>query len=257
MRRMLVIVALSMAAVFGETGFLDRSVEVNGQTHFYQVYVPRDYAPKRVWPVILFLHGSGESGANGITQTQVGLPGAIRKNPERFPAIVVMPQSSPSRQWIDPAEQAVALATLDAAMKEFETDSGRVYLTGLSKGGYGTWHLAAREPGRFAAIAPICGGVEFSQRLLERLGKTAADFPTNADVAAKLGRGLPIWVFHGGADPTVPPEASRGIVEALKAIRSNVRYTEYEGVGHNSWDKAYGDPAFAEWLFAQKRIVTH
>ncbi|HEU0124198.1 MAG TPA: prolyl oligopeptidase family serine peptidase [Bryobacteraceae bacterium] len=257
MQRALWAVALTAAALFGETGFLDRAVEVNGQTHFYQVYVPRDYAPTRVWPVILFLHGAGESGANGLTQTQVGLPGAIRKNPERFPAIVVMPQSSPTRQWMDPAEQAVALAALEASRKEFRTDAGRIYLTGLSKGGYGTWHLAAREPNRFAAIAPICGGVVFSKRLLERLGKTEADFPTNADVAQKLGRTLPIWAFHGGADPTVPPEASRSIIEALKAIGSNARYTEYEGVGHNSWDRAYGDPAFAEWLFAQKRVVEH
>ncbi|MFN0104671.1 MAG: prolyl oligopeptidase family serine peptidase [Bryobacteraceae bacterium] len=246
---------LFASALFAETGFLDRAVEVNGEKRLYQVYVPREYSPERSWPVILFLHGAGESGANGITQTLIGLPAAIRRNPERFPAIVVMPQSSPQRQWIDPLEQDSALAALDAALKEFRVDADRVYLTGLSKGGYGTWHLAAREAARFAAIAPICGGIVFSKRLLDRLGKAEADFPSNADVAKKLGPSLPVWAFHGGADTTVPPEASRSAVEALKMIGSAVKYTEYEGVGHNSWDEAYGDPEFAVWLFGQKRVT--
>lgn len=236
-----------------ETGFLDREVTVEGQKFLYQVYVPRDYTADRAWPVILFLHGAGESGSNGITQTLIGLPAAIRRNPERFPAIVVMPQSAPERRWMDPLEQNQALAALDKTTKEFHTDADRVYLTGLSKGGYGTWHLAAREPGRFAAIAPICGGVVPSKRALERTGQKESDFPSNADVAKKLGPSLPIWTFHGGADTTVPPEMTRAVVEALKAIGSHVRYTEYEGVGHNSWDKAYAEREFIDWLFAQKR----
>ena len=244
---------LFAAGLFAETGFLDRAVTVAGEKHLYQIYVPRDYSADRAWPVILFLHGAGESGANGITQTLSGLPAAIRKNPERFPAIVIMPQSSPTRQWVDAVEQNAALAALDAALKEFRVDDSRVYLTGLSKGGFGTWHLAAREPGRFAAIAPICGGIVVPQRWLDRLGKVEADFPSNADLAKKIGAGMPVWAFHGGADATVPPEASRTAVEALRAIGSGVKYTEYEGVGHNSWDKAYGDPEFAVWLFGQRR----
>lgn len=244
---------LFASVAFAQTGFLDRAVEVAGEQHLYQVYVPRDYTPQRAWPVILFLHGAGQSGANGISQTHIGLPAAIRNTPERFPAIVVMPQSSPQRQWIDSVEQNQALAALAAARKEFRTDPDRIYLTGLSKGGYGTWHLAAREPSLFAAAAPICGGIVFPKRVFERLGKSESDFPSNADLAQKIGPRLPVWAFHGAADTTVPAEASRTAVEALKSIGSKVLYTEYEGVGHNSWDKAYSDSAFAEWLFAQRR----
>jgi predicted peptidase len=240
------------AALFAETGFLDREVTSGGETFRYQVYVPRDYTADRDWPVILFLHGAGQSGANGITQTEIGLPAAIRRNPERFPAIVVMPQSSPTRQWITPVEQDQALAALDKTMKEFRGDPKRVYLTGLSKGGYGAWYLAARAPQRFAALVPICGGVTPSQRLLERLGKKASDFLTPAAVAKHLGP-MPVWAFHGGADPTVPVEKTREVVEALKSAGGSVKYTEYEGVGHNSWDKAYAEPELTTWLFAQKR----
>jgi predicted peptidase len=245
-----VVLAGSLVA---ETGFLDREVTVEGQRFLYQVYVPRNYRAERAWPVILFLHGAGQSGSNGVAQTQIGLPAAIRNHPERFPAIVVMPQSSPDRPWTHPVEQNQALAALDRSMKEFHGDPDRVYLTGLSKGGYGSWYLAAREPVRFAAIAPICGGVVPTVRSLERMGLKESDFPTNAEQAKRLGSHLPIWVFHGGADETVPPEKSRQIVEALRAIGSQVKYTEYDGIGHNSWDKAYSDPAFAEWLLAQRR----
>jgi predicted peptidase len=242
----------AVPALAAETGFLDREVTLAGETHRYQVYVPRDYTADRDWPVIVFLHGAGESGANGLTQTLIGLPAAVRRNPERFPAILVLPQSSPTRQWINPVEQDHVLASLDRTMKEFRSDPRRVYLTGLSKGGYGTWYLAARAPERFAAIVPICGGVTLPQRALERLGAKASDFPSPADIAKKLGS-LPVWAFHGGADATVPPERSREAVEALKAEGGSVKYTEYEGVGHNSWDKAYAEPDLAPWLFAQKR----
>jgi predicted peptidase len=243
----------TMSLLAGETGFLDRQVTVNGEKRLYQVYVPREYSGEREWPVILFLHGSGESGRNGITQTLIGLPAAIRKNPERFPAIVVMPQALMEKAWMEAGEQDVALAALDATQKEYKTDRARVYLTGLSKGGFGTWHLAARAPERFAAMAPVCGGIVPTKRALERMGKTAAEVPTDAELAKKIGAGMPAWVFHGGADPTVPVEASRTAVAALKELGSGVKYTEYEGVGHNSWDKAYGDAAFAEWLFQQRR----
>lgn len=248
----LLFTAISFAA---ETGFLDREVSVNGQLFRYQVYVPRDYRADRAWPVILFLHGAGESGDNGLTQTLIGLPAAIRKNPERFPAIAVLPQSSPKRWWTDTIEQDQALAALDKSMREFHADPDRVYLTGLSKGGFGTWHLAGREPGRFAAIAPICGGVALPKPLLERFGLKESEFPTNEEMARKIGAKMPVWVFHGADDKTVPAELSREMTSALKALGSGVKYTEYEGVGHNSWDKAYGDPEFATWLLAQRKMA--
>jgi predicted peptidase len=229
-----------------ETGFLNRNAGIP-----YSVYVPANYIPQSKWPAILFLHGSGESGSDGIKQTAIGLPQAIRLHPERFPAIVVMPQSVLDRPWIDPNWQGLALGALDAAIAEFSVDPDRVYLTGLSKGGAGAWYLATRAPGRFAALAPVCGRIEPSTT------STAswAGVPTLSfeQAAAKLGDRLPIWVHHGDADPTVPVEQSRKMVAALKAIGNPVRYSEYPGVHHNSWDRAYQDPALPQWLFTQRR----
>jgi predicted peptidase len=229
-----------------ETGFLNRNAGIP-----YSVYVPANYTSQWKWPVILFLHGAGESGTDGIKQTAIGLPQAIRLRPERFPAIVVMPQSVPERPWIDPKWQNLALAALDATMAEFSIDSDRQYLTGLSKGAAGAWYLAMRSQGRFAALAPVCGRIEPSKT-------TSASWegiPTVGfeEAAAKIGPQLPIWVHHGDADPTVPVEQSRKMVAALQKIGSSVRYSEYPGVNHNSWDRAYQDPAFPQWLFTQNR----
>jgi poly(3-hydroxybutyrate) depolymerase len=127
----------------------------------------------------------------------------------------------------------LALAALDALRKEFNLDPSRLYLTGLSMGGYGTWDTIARHPKLFAAAVPVCGGGDES--------------------TAPAIKDLPIWCFHGGADKTVPPERSRNMIEALKAAGGHTRYTEYPGVGHNSWDKAYAEPELPTWLFAQKR----
>src|ERR1051325_9920667 len=120
-----------------ETGFLDRTVAVGGQSYRYQVYVPADYPAKAAWPVILFLHGSGERGADGLMQTTVGLGPAIRRAAKRFPAIVVFPQMPADSQWVGTPIQ-VALAALNRALDEFHADRDRVYLTGLSMGGHGT-----------------------------------------------------------------------------------------------------------------------
>lgn len=253
MNRLLLSLLLPLALLSAETGFLNREVTVEGQKFLYQVYVPRDFTAEKAWPVILFLHGAGESGSDGIKQTLIGLPGAIRKNPERFPAIVVMPQSAPQRRWSDKVEQDQALAALEKSIVEFRGDRDRIYLTGLSKGGAGTLHLAYRDPKRFAAVAPVCARLIPSASQLEAAGKKESDYPTYEDAARKFGAELPVWFFHGDADPTVPVESSRKLVEALKAIGSGVRYTEYPGVGHNSWDKAYGEADFVSWLFAQRR----
>jgi predicted peptidase len=141
-----------------ETGFLDRAVAVGGQTYKYQIFVPPAYAPSQRWPVILFLHGAGERGSDGYFQTQVGLGAAIRQNAARVPAIVVFPQSTADSTWTGTLA-TVALASLDQTMREYQTDPARVYLTGLSMGGQGTWYIAYRNPKRFAAIAPICGWI--------------------------------------------------------------------------------------------------
>lgn len=233
-----------------ETGFLNRTVAVDGATYRYQVFIPADWTPDRQWPVILFLHGAGERGDDGLLQTQVGLPGAIRMHVERFPAVVVIPQCRKDAWWQEPAMQAQALAALDAATKEFHGDASRTYLTGLSMGGYGTWSLAARYPGRWAAVAPVCGGILPPPNLKDKFPVSTSEDPY-ADAAKKVGN-APVWIFHGDADPAVPVAESRKMVEALKTAGNTPKYTEYPGVGHNSWDKAYNDPEFAAWLFAQK-----
>jgi predicted peptidase len=154
--------------------------------------------------------------------------------------------------WQEPAMEAEALAALDRTTKEFNGDPDRVYLTGLSMGGYGTWALAAKYPDRFAAIAPVCGGIRRPVR--PGVPAQAPDEPgidPYAEAARKIGK-IPTWIFHGGADPTVPVTESRKMAEALKAAGNDAKYTEYEGVGHNSWDKAYNEPDFPVWLLAQR-----
>jgi len=244
----LLIASVSPAA---ETGFLNRSVAVDGVDHPYVVYVPRGFNAATQWPVILFLHGSGEAGTDGLLQTELGLPRAIRRHQERFPAIVVMPQVDHGKWWSDGDMEKHALAALDASAREFHGDPDRIYLTGLSLGGYGTWSIAANNPGKFAALAPICGGIVRPVR-----GRQSAPEATSADpyaeAAKQIGSATPIWMFHGDADESVPVTESRKLLEALKNIGANVRYTEYPGVQHNSWDLAYNNPEFPTWLFAQR-----
>ena len=236
----------------GQTGFLDRSVTVGSRAYHYQVYVPADYQSKTNWPAILFLHGSGERGTDGLLQTNVGLAPAIRQNPSRYPAIVVLPQLSPDSQWVGtPADMAVA--ALQQTMREFHVDPSRVYLTGLSMGGHGTWYIAYRHPELFAAIVPICGWVrdfaQFRGSVAVVPGDSAAVMQSLVQRLAKV----PIWIFHGEVDQAVPVGGSREPAAALKAAGSDVRYTEFLGMNHNVWDATYASDEFVRWLFAQQR----
>src|SRR3970040_622111 len=160
LRSTLLMLLLTPPPVMGqrvETGFLDRTVTVSGAPYRYQVYLPAGYASStHRWPVVLFLHGAGERGSDGLLQTTVGIASAIRSAPARYPAIVVMPQVPADSLWIGAPAQ-LAVAALDQTLAEFRADPDRAYLTGLSMGGNGTWNLAYRFPERFAAIAPICG----------------------------------------------------------------------------------------------------
>ena len=237
-----------------ETGFLNRTVVVDGVTHLYQVYVPRDYSASRAWPIILALHGAGERGQDGLVQTEVGLGRAIRRHADRFPSIVVFPQRPLDVTWQGPGA-AVALAALDQSKKEFNTDPSRVYLTGLSMGGNGAWYLAYQNPDQFAAVVVVCGFAS------ERTGTSGSGYAAIASgsegdpfagVAKRVAK-LPIWMFHGDADKAVPVDESRKMEAALKVIGANVRYTELPGVGHNAWDPAYDSAELASWLFQQRR----
>jgi predicted peptidase len=232
-----------------ETGFLDRTVTLVNTKYKYQVFVPDNWTPNKKWPVILFLHGVGERGDDGLAQTDLGMGSAIRMNRSRFPAIVVMPQCRKNVWWIDSPMDDVAMAALAQAEKEFQGDPRRIYLTGLSMGGYGTWHLAAKFPGKFAALVPVCGGI-----LRPELARVHSpqDKKPYTDAAKKIVGNTPVWIFHGAMDDTVPVTESRRMAEAMKALGAEVRYTEYPGVGHDSWDKAYAEPELVTWMLSKK-----
>lgn len=259
--RLFVVLAFAfylVAPAFGrqpDTGFLDRTITVDGTSYKYQVFLPENWSPRQKWPIILFLHGAGERGSDGLLQTDVGLPAAVRKDRSRFPVVIVIPQCQTDHWWTEPAMEAHALAALAAATKEFKGDVKRTYLTGLSMGGYGSWSLAEKYPGRFAAVVPICGGIVPPKRFLEKYPELAkASHPDDpksyAEVAGKIGK-TPVWIFHGGDDPVVPVEGSRKMNESLKAVGADVRYTEYPGVGHDSWNKAYAEPELMTWLLSK------
>jgi predicted peptidase len=234
-----------------ETGFLNRTVAVNGTLHRYQVYLPAAYYQHRQrWPVILFLHGAGERGSDGLLQTQVGLPASIRKQVARWPAVVVIPQCPAEQYWTMPAMMQLAMTSLERTTREFRTDADRLYLTGLSMGGYGSWKLAATYPGKFAAVVPICGGAVLPAVLK---ANDQPDPGIYAALAGSIGQSAPVWAFHGEADPVVPVQESRRLVKALRAAGGQVQYTEYPGVGHDSWTATYDNPALPAWLFAQRR----
>lgn len=235
----------------GETGFLNRTVKVGATSYPYQVYVPSNWTKTKKWPVILFLHGAGERGDDGLIQTEVGIGTAIRRHPDRVPAIVVMPQCAKNHWWLEADMQAQALKALDQTMKEFNGDQTRTYLTGLSMGGNGTWAIATANPGKFAAIAPICGPARISPRYGVQVKPEDLSEERYKTYAAKIGK-TPVWVFHGEADPVVPVTESRLMVEALKAAGGDVRYNEYPGVGHDSWNKAYAEPDLFTWLLSHQ-----
>lgn len=194
----------------------------------YLLYLPPGYAgSEKRWPLMLFLHGSGESGTNLAKVKAHGPPKVVESKPD-FPFVLVSPQSA-GRGW----NPELLNELLDQILRDYRVDPDRVYLTGLSMGGFGTWSLAAAHPEKFAAIVPICGG-------------------GNTNDATKLAK-LPIWVFHGAQDKTVPPERSKAMVEAIKAAGGDPKFTLYPEAGHDSWTATYNNPELYEWLLKQKR----
>jgi predicted peptidase len=193
----------------------------------YLLYLPPKYeTSEEKWPLVVFLHGAGETGNDLKMVKKHGPPKLVEK--KEFPFILVSPQA-PVRGWVPEAVNAL----IDDVMAHYRVDADRVYLTGLSMGGYGTWALAAAYPGKFAAAVPICGG-------------------GNPSVATKL-KNLPLWVFHGGKDTTVLPIQSKTMVEAVKKAGGNVKFTIYPEAGHDSWTEAYDDPELWRWLLSQQR----
>jgi predicted peptidase len=216
-----------------KTGFLDRvHKDADGKEAKYVLFVPRGYKGDKAYPLILFLHGSGERVGGTKEPVEVGIGSAIKKREKDFPCLVIFPRAE--KTWrADSADGKRALAILEEVEKEYKIDGKRVYLTGLSMGGYGTWSLAVAKPDKWAAIVPICGSGDPSK-------------------AAKI-KGVPCWCFHGDADKAVKVESSRKMIAALKEAGGDPKYTEYPDVGHNSWDKAYATKELYEWLLKQHK----
>lgn len=201
----------------------------------YLYYLPKDYRAKgkQRWPLMLFLHGAGERGTN-VQRVAIHGPMSLVKQGRDFPFIIVAPLCPEGQRWqVDSLLKLLATVT-----KQYAVDTNRVYLTGLSMGGYGTWNLGATRPDLFAAMAPICGGGELIDVLLAGYGK-----PANP-----IAR-LPVWAFHGAKDNVVPPEESERMIGAMKkAGAKEVKLTVYPEANHNSWTETYNNPALYEWF---------
>jgi predicted peptidase len=215
----------------------------------YRMLRPAKIEAGKKYPLVLFLHGAGERGDNNAAQlTHGGSLFSSPQNREKYPAFVIFPQCPSDKRWVEvdwsdktphasPKEPSdpmrLTKKLLDQLMKTEPVDADRIYVLGLSMGGFGTWDVLQRYPDVAAAAVPICGGAD--------------------NGAAEKMKHVAIWAFHGGADNTVWPQRSRSIVEELKKANGNVRYSEYDKVGHNSWSRAFAEPELLPWLFAQKR----
>jgi len=214
-----------------------RQLEFEGRQFRYQVFVPAAAAtPPGARPLVLFLHGSGERGDDGLKPTLAGIGPWLGQNPDTFPALVVFPQVPEGEEWRG-RNARMALAVLDAASAEFNADPRRIYLTGISMGGYGSWELALTRPDQFAALVPICGALRAPRA--DRPGLMVdqvadAEDPYQATVARL--RHVPTWIFHGALDALVPTTDDRAIAAASRKNGVDWRYTEYPDVQHNAWD---------------------
>lgn len=212
----------------------------------YLLHVPRGVAPEEGFPLVLFLHGAGERGSDLWKVAVQGPPAMLGSHTQLQRCIVVSPQC-PEDWWWD---SVTLKQLLDEVIATQKVDSGRIYLTGLSMGGYGSWHMLTSYPGLFAAAIPICGGGDPNRYKTEG----AEDWiPVTFDEARlRLIRSRPIWVFHGAKDKAVPLTESERLVAKLKSLGSPVRFTVYPNAGHDSWSATYANPAIWNWLLSQR-----
>lgn len=226
--------------------------DADGNTLKYRILEPASVSSDQKVPLVLFLHGAGERGDDNIRQLIHGAADfADSDRRKAFPAYVVFPQCPSESQWVElpwseatgkgtfknkPSEpMRLTLELVGSLVKEHNIDTNRIYVTGLSMGGYGTWFAAAFKNDLFAAAAPVCGGGD-------------------PEWANKYS-GIPIWAFHGGKDSVVPPSRSREMIVALieAGHHPEIRYTEYPNANHNSWSATYSRDDFYTWLFRQRR----
>jgi predicted peptidase len=216
----------------------------DGGTLLYRLLKPKDYDAKQAYPLVLLLHGAGERGGDNKAQLKNGVAElfADEKARKNYPCFAVVPQCPVGSTWADwrrtdardmTAPTKLALEAIQALQKEFNIDAKRLYVGGLSMGGFGTWDIITRYPDLFAAAFPICGFGDLSK--------------------AAAAKGITIWAFQGEKDPVVKAEGMVRMVEAVKKAGGSIQYTEYPGVGHNSWVNAFREPKLLEWMFSQKR----
>lgn len=232
--------------------FQSRTIAKDSHALRYRLFVPQDYDASKSYPVILYLHGAGERGRDDtmhLVRSAEILHRFVSDSVQlRHPCFVVAPQCPWPEQWVawdwtlgsystdaigEHWPLTLALESLELLQKEFSLDSTRVYVVGLSMGGYGVWDALVRHPEKFAGAIAVCGGGDTSK--------------------AQIIRSIPVWAFHGTNDDVVPVKASREMVRALENVGSNIQYIEYPGVSHISWPLVAREPALADWLFAQVR----
>jgi predicted peptidase len=250
----LLLAAAAAPAVHGQKVDPDKVLEPHvfrdgqGRTMPYRLLKPETVEEGKTYPLVLFLHGAGERGSDNVKQMVHGVSEFVRpENRRDYPCFLLVPQCPEGKRWVEvdwgadshvlpkePSEPLrLVLDLLDDALNRYPIDRRRVYVTGLSMGGFGVWDLLARRPDLFAAAVPVCGGGD--------------------PATAKAIKDVPVWVFHGARDGAVKPKRSRDMVKALEDAGGKPKYTEYPDVGHDSWNPAYRDPELMKWLFDRKK----
>lgn len=218
-------------------GIINKSINEFSTSHNlsvsfkYYIYFPENYYDSDTsFPMVLFLHGSGERGDDIGLVEEHGIPKMIN-NGHTFPFITVAPQCPKFQRWSEPLYSKALIFLVEEIIRNNRVDIGRIYATGLSMGGYGTLSIAKERPDLFSAIVPVCGGMDITN--IENLKE------------------IPIWLFHGDADEVVPVENSELIYDLLKPINPDIKITIYKGVNHNSWDRTYDNKKMYEWMLKQ------
>ncbi len=206
-------------------------IEYNAEINFL-LYLPSKYNNKNKWPLLLFLHGAGERGTN-LDAVSVHGPPKMAKQGKLDDFIIVSPQCPKNDSWVSHKQQTALMALLEHIESSYKVDEERIYITGLSMGGFGSWALGSALNQKVAAVVPVCGG-------------------GSGSMAHRL-TDMPVWAFHGAKDKVVPPELSIEMVDAINASGGNARLTLYPNANHNSWDKAYSTDSLYTWLLSHKR----
>ncbi len=201
----------------------------------YLLHVPPAQSRRQNFPLILFLHGSGERGSDVNTVKRHGIPKIVEQQPD-YPFITLSPQCPANSTWF--YQRDALLMLLDQVLAKHAVDKKRVYLTGISMGGYGAWHLGSEHPERFAAVVPICGGFDDMLGYPERVAGL---------------RYTPVWAFHGAKDALVPLSETTTMVKALRKAGGTVKLTVYPDAGHDAWTRTYENPRLYRWLLQQHK----